>query len=232
MTGHVQAIFWKQTKETFKNKTIFIQFVMFPVMTIIMENSIKIDGMEEHFFANLFAVMFVGMAPLTSMAAILAEEKEKNTLRVLMMSNVRPIEYFLGIGSYIWIVCMLGAAVIGLGGGYTGKAYAAFLLIMGVGILVSMLIGAAIGSISKNQMMATSFTIPVMMILSFLPMLAMFNQTIARIARFTYSEQLRIMISRLDHLEVSPETAFVIIINILIAFSLFLFAYKKCGLEH
>ena len=105
---HIVAILWKQMKDTFKNKAILIQFLMFPVMTIIMENAMKIDNMPKHFFANLFAVMYIGMAPLTSMSAIISEEKEKNTLRVLHMSNVKAPEYFAGNALYIWSLCMLG----------------------------------------------------------------------------------------------------------------------------
>ena len=56
MSNHISAILWKQCKDTFKNKTILIQFVMFPFMTVIMENAIEIPGMQEHFFANLFAI--------------------------------------------------------------------------------------------------------------------------------------------------------------------------------
>ena len=55
--NHVKAILWKQLKDTLKNKAVLIQFIMFPVMTVIMENAISIQGMQEHFFANLFAVM-------------------------------------------------------------------------------------------------------------------------------------------------------------------------------
>ena len=231
MMRNISAIFWKQIKETFKNKAIFIQFVMFPVMTIIMENSVKIEGMQPRFFASLFAVMYVGMAPLVSMASFLSEEKEKNTLRVLLMSNVRPAEYLLGIGSYLWTLCMIGASVIGIGGGYRGKALLSFLLIMGFGILISIVVGAAVGSLSKNQMMATSISVPVMMILSFLPMISMFNETVAKIARFAYPEQLRILISQLDHIKVSSEMVVVLIVNTVLALSIFVFAYRKCGLE-
>ena len=172
--NNILAIFQKQVKDPLKNKTILIQFVMFPVMTLIMENAINLEGMPEHFFGNLFATMYLGMAPLTAMAAIIAEEKEKNTLRVLLMSNVKPFEFLVGVGLYIWLICMAGACVIGLGSGYRGEMLGQFLLPMCIGILVSLLMGAAIGTWSKNQMMATSVTVPVMLVFSFLPMLSMF----------------------------------------------------------
>ncbi|MDE5945994.1 MAG: ABC transporter permease, partial [Oscillospiraceae bacterium] len=116
----VYTVFLKQIKETFKNKTILIQFLMFPVLALIMENTIKINDMPEHFFAKLFAVTFVGMAPLTCMSAIISEEKEKNTLRVLMMSNVKPVQYLFGTGSYIFCMCMLGTLIFAFIGDYKG----------------------------------------------------------------------------------------------------------------
>lgn len=230
MTQHIRAILWKQLKDTSKNKTILIQFVMFPVLTLIMENTIKIDNMPEHFFASLFAVMYIGMAPLTSMSAILSEEKEKNTLRVLLMTNVRPMEYLIGIGIYIWCICMLGAGIIAFASQYTASTLFYFLFIMGVGISVSLLMGAAIGVWSKNQMMATSVTVPVMMIFSFLPMLSMFNDKIGKIAQFTYSEQLYRLLCQLEYLQLDSKPVVVILCNMLLAIALFAAAYKRNGL--
>ena len=228
---HIIAILWKQIKDTFKNKEILIQFVMFPVLTLIMEKTITIEGMPEHFFTSLFGVMYVGMAPLTSMASIISEEKEKNTLRALLMSNVRPAEYVIGVGCYIWCICMVGACVIGFAGGYIGSTYGRFVLIMGIGILVSTLIGAAIGTWSRTQMMATSITVPVMLVFSFFPMLSMFNDGIEKVARITYSQQIHSLISQLDSIELGAEPVGVILVNMMIAVLLFAYAYRRSGLE-
>lgn len=224
---HILAILWKQVKDTFKNKTILIQFVMFPVMTVIMENAIKIENMPKHFFANLFAVMYIGMAPLTSMSAIISEEKEKNTLRVLHMSNVKAVEYFIGNAIYIWSICMLGSLVIGLAGGYSGEILVKFMLVMAVGHLISTMLGAAIGAFSTNQMMATSITIPVMMVFSFLPMLSIFNDTIGKFAKIFYSQQLHLLISQLNDFEVSTECVIVMCVNIILITGIFALGYQR-----
>lgn len=228
--SNIIAVFKKQVKETLKNKTVLIQFIMFPIMTIIMNNTIQIDDMPKNFFVSLFATMYISMAPLTSMAAIISEEKEKNTLRVLMMSNLKPYEYLTGVGGYIWFVCMLGSVVFCALGGYQFKDAVIFLAIMAMGILTSLLIGAAIGAWSKIQMMATSITVPVMMIFSFLPMLSMFNSAVSKVARFTYSEQVSNMINQLGNLQIDFTNVGVVAVNMLIAFGLFVAAYKKSGL--
>ena len=227
--NNIKAILIKQVKDTMKNKTIFIQFIMFPIFTLIMSNSIKIQEMPENFFVNLFATMYIGMAPLTSMAAIISEEKEKNTLRVLMMSNVKPGEYLLGIGIYVWFVCIIGAAIICAVGKYSIPERLSFMGIIAVGILISLLIGAAIGTCSTTQMMATSITLPVMMIFAFLPMLSLFNETIAKIAKFSYSEQIRLMLAQINNLAIGMETVCIMAVNIVLCLVCFTIAYKKCG---
>lgn len=228
--NNIAAIFKKQIRDTLKNKTILIQFIMFPILTLIMCNTVKINEMPQNFLVNLFATMYIGMAPLTSMAAIISEEKEKNTLRVLMMSNVKPYEYLLGIGSYTWSVCMAGAAIICLPGRYSPKERLIFMGIMAVGILTSLLAGAAIGTFSKTQMMATSVTLPIMMALSFLPMMSLFNDTVAKVAKITYTEQISQLLSQIANIQPGFGTIAILAANILLFAALFTAAYRKCGL--
>lgn len=230
--NNILTIFCKQCKDTLKNKSVLIQFLLFPAMTVLMENSIPLDAMPmpEHFFVKMFSAMFVGMAPLVSTASIIAEEKEQNTLRTLMMSNVSPVQYLLGVGSYVWLLCMFSAVVFAFCDSYSAMEFAQFLLIMAVGILISILLGACIGIISKNQMAATSLTVPVMMVFSFLPILAMFNEAIAKPAKFTYSQQVYLLINGVGTTP-KTETTVILIMNLLLALLFFGAAYKKKGLE-
>ena len=228
---NIKAVFLKQLSDTLKNKMVLIQFVMFPMLVIIFENAIKIEDMPEHFFAKLFAVMFVGMAPLTSMSAIISEEKEKNTLRVLMMSNVKPGEYLVGVGAYVFVMCAFGTAVFAAVGGYSGADFAVFITVMSVGIILSELAGAVIGVFCSNQMTATSITVPVMMIFAFLPMLSIFNDTIKAAARVTYSQQLSELINGIGTSAVSAESVIVISVNFVLVVALFTIAYRRKGLE-
>lgn len=138
--------------------------------------------MPPNFFVILFFTMYVGMAPLSSMSSIIAEEKEQNTLRVLRMAKVSPFQYLLGIGC-------------------------------------------------KDQITATSISLPVMMLFSFLPMLSMFNDTIREVARFTYSEQLRLLLNGIgtpgDHLF----SGVILSCNIALFLAVSLVLYHRKGLE-
>ena len=228
---NIKAVFMKQILDTVKNKTIFIQFLMFPIMVIIMETAIKIEDMPVHFFVKLFAVMFVGMAPFTCMSAIISEEKEKNTLRALMMSNVKPWQYLVSVGIYVFIMCMAGTAVFAILGEYKGTELVMFLVFMISGIILSEIFGAVIGIFSGNQMAATSLTLPIMMIFSFVPMLSTFNESIKKFAGIIYSQQISDLINGIGASEVSAGNVLVIAVNFIVGLVLFAVAYKKKGLE-
>ena len=228
---NIKAVFMKQLLDTVKNKTVFIQFIMFPILAVIMENAVKIENMPEHFFAKLFAVMFVGMAPLSCMSAIISEEKEKNTLRALMMSNVKPWQYLVSIGAYIFIMCMVGTSVFAVLGEYKGTELAVFIFSMAFSIILSELFGAVIGIFSRNQMAATSLTLPIMMIFSFSPMLSMFNESIKKISEMMYLQQISNIINSTDTLDISTKSIIVIAANLIIGLALFALVYKKKGLE-
>ena len=229
---NILTVIEKQIKETFKNKTILIQFILFPLMTLIFENAIEIKDMPELFFTRLFSVMYIGMAPLTSTAAIISEEKERNTLRVLMMANVKPVQYLIGVGAYVWGICMLGACV--MASGISLGKRPAFMAVMAAGFVISIIAGACIGIWSKNQMAATSLVMPVMMILSFLPMIAIFNKSVEKVSKIFYTKQIMDLMDGIILKGAGDIGRFgltVIAINSALLTVFFLLAYRKKGLE-
>lgn len=224
-------IFRKQVKDTGRNLALGIQFIMFPLMAIIMENAIQVENMPPHFFVGMFAVMHIGMAPLNVMAAVISEEKEKNTLRMLFFGSVKPVEYLLGIGGFVFSACMAGTVVFAVVGGYGGVEFLRFLLIMAAGICVSMLLGAVIGILTKSQISATTIATPTMMVFAFLPMLAMFNETIAKVADYAYSQQVQLMLNSLaSGTGTEPKSLLVIAVSTVIAAGMFIYAYRRSGL--
>ena len=226
---NVIIIIKKQLKDTLKNKTVLIQFILFPILTLIMENAIKMDGMPELFFTKLFSIMYIGMAPLTSTASIISEEKEKNTLKVLTMADVKPWQYLLGVGSYVWIICMAGAGIMATG--FSGDEITFYMVIMAAGFIISIVAGACVGIYSKNQMTATSVVMPVMMIFAFAPMLAMFNDKIERVARFVFTQQLRSILEEMTFDAVKSDALVILAVNALIMIVLFFISFKRKGLE-
>lgn len=226
---NIGIIVKKQLKDTFKNKTVLVQFVMFPAMTLLMEHAISLPGMPENFFTKLFSVMYMGMAPLTAAASIISEEKEKNTLRALTMANVKPWEYLAGVGLYVWVICMAGAGIMATCLPAAGIPF--YLGVMAAGFIISIAVGASVGVFASNQMAATSLVVPVMLVFSFAPMLAMFNDKIEKVAGIFYTQQLRILMNQMSFDGIKTESILILTANALLAVVLFFVAFRKKGLE-
>lgn len=227
----VVAVLEKQIKDTWKNKTVLIQFLMFPFMTILMNHTVRIETMPKHFFTELFAVMYLGMAPLVSATSILSEEKERGTLRALLMAGVKPGEYLLGVGLYVWAGCMIGSLLMVFFDDYTAKQASLFLLVAALGIPFSLVIGACVGIASRSQMAATSLSVPLMLLTSFLPMLAMFNTSVEAVARYTYPQQLKVLLVGAERGMIGAGSCLILLGNGLFLLVLFMILYKKNGLE-
>lgn len=219
----------KQMKDTFKNKAVLIQLVLLPVVAFVLDQVIKPEGLPELMYTKMFAAMYLAAAPLTAMSSIIAEEKEKNTLRVLMMSNVKPGQFLAGIGAYVWIISMIGSVLFAVS--FPAADIPFFFLVMGVGFLVSIVIGAVIGIASKNQMSANSVGVMVMIVLSFIPLFSMFNDGIAKVAHFLYTQQTRFLLDAMSFAEIKWDGAVILAANAILAVVMFFVAFRKKGLE-
>lgn len=227
------AVFVKQWKDTFKNKSTLIQFVMFPLLSVIFTETIAKSQptLPDNYFVIMFATIYAGFVPMVNMSSILAEEKETYTLKILMMANVKPWQYLIGTGGYVFLLSALGSCVFGLIGGYTGWAYARFLSVMLCGILASILLGASIGILCKNQMAAVALVMPAAMACGFLPMIALFNKTVEKIAQVLYTQQISYMISDISPANMTYSRFGIIAANILVFLVIFILAYRRGNLS-
>ena len=70
-----------------------------------------------------------------------------------------------------------------------------------------------------------------MMIIAFLPMLAMFNRDIEKVANFVYSQHIQLLLNGLKtKTAAEPENVIVIVLNNAVAVGLFALAYRRKGL--
>lgn len=224
---NTMAILTKQLKETFKNKSVLIQIVMFPVIAIILSNSVTDTMVPPEYFVILFATMYVGMTPIIILSSIISEEKETGSLRMLIMSNVKPIEYILGISFYVVICCLGGLIVMGLTGGYQAMQLVYFVAICTLGMLVSILIGSVIGIYAKNQMAANSLAVPAMLICAFVPMLSMFNEGVKKFSSFIFTQQINELLTKLPLSKFPTQAILIILANFLVFFIIYICLFKK-----
>lgn len=225
----IGALLSKQIKDVLKNKQVLILFFVYPLIAVIMTKGISANLVgEERFFTTIFATMHSVFTPLVVTAALIAEEKEKHTLSVLMMAGVRAIEYLVSIGSFVLIGTLItGSLFLGIEN-FTLQEGLCFLGAMCIGSLLSIILGMSIGAYAPNAMSANGIAVPVAMVFAFLPMLASFNEKINKVAVVTYSEQ----ISRwLTQEGVTIEGGLIVIGNGILLLSVFLIIFRKNRLE-
>jgi len=227
----VNTIFVKQANDMFKNMGTLVQFLIFPVVALVMTRLIALPDpdMPNNMFVTMKAAMFAGMALIPTVIGIIAEDVERKSLKLLVMAGVKPHQYLLGIGGFILLAGTVAAVAFGLMGDFTGIEIVKFLAIMVAGTAASIILGATIGIVAKNRQSATSIGMPIAMVLGFAPMVANFNETIERFSFILYTQQLNVIVNDFD--ANFAEAMLIVGANIAVLTVLFAIAYKKKGLR-
>jgi len=227
----VKAIFTKQFRDIFKNRMVLIQFIIFPLVAFVFTEMVAKPNADipDSMFVTMFAGIYAGMSVLSTTAGIIAEDRERRSLRFLVMAGVKPYQYILGIGGVIFAASLVVSVVFGLMGGFRGMDYIKFLTALMLGSIASMLLGAAVGMVSKNQQSATAMAMPLGMILGFTPMLAMFSDTVKNVFGIFYTMQVDTLVN--DNSAGFMKPVLIILANVAVLAVLFALAYNKKGLR-
>ena len=165
----------------------------------------------------------------------LAEEKEKHTLRVLMTASVRGLDFFIGSALPVLVIIeVVNVLMIPIAGvTWSVIPWGSFLLISTICALVSMLLGYMTGILSKNQTQAGIVSMPLLLIFTMLPFFRVLNHTLEMLANLTYSGILTRLVDQTlgqgyhwDFQDIA-----VLLIWLVIGMGLFLYAYRRNGLD-
>jgi ABC-2 type transport system permease protein len=229
----IKAIFIKQMQDMMKNMGVLVQFVIFPAMAFLMTRVIDmpyVPGMFTMNFVGMFAEMFVGMTLIGTAATIIAEDREKKSLRFLMMAGVKPHQYLLGIGGVLLACSLVVSGIFTfLLEGATMNERLIYLASLMLGAIASILLGALIGMVAKNEQSAISLGTSAGMTLGFAPMIVNLsgNETIQRFLSIFYTMN---FVSDDFQLDAVMQNMGIVLANVVILAIAFAVIYKKQGL--
>ena len=186
---NIHALLMKQIKDTLKNPPILVLFLVYPIIAFMMINAMK-NQPGAYAFLSIFATMHCIFTPVVTTATILSEEKEKSTLRVLIMAGVNLPEYFISTCGFVLISSII-----------TGSSFlfltqmdilqsATFLASMALGSTLSIILGICVALYAKNATAANGLAVPFGMIFAFFPMLSHFNKGLEAISFYTFGQQI------------------------------------------
>jgi hypothetical protein len=139
------------------------------------------------------AAIFAGMGLMTAISGIISEDMEKKSLRFLAMAGVKPMSYLIGVSGVVIFISFFTSSAFGLIGGFGGADFWIFIAAMMSAVVGSTILGATFGILMGNQQAASALIFPVAIVLGFGPMMAQFNENIARVLHITYTQQLNIV---------------------------------------
>jgi len=137
--------------------------------------------------------MFLGLTLLSYSSALVYEDKSTQNFRFMAMANVKPVQYLIGTASSLAALSFVIIICFALAGRYFGPKTIWFVSAGLSGGLVSILLGISIG-MSKYPVLATPFSL----LLGIGPMLSGLNENLARILRFTYTQQVNLLFSDIN----------------------------------
>ena len=189
---HTLAVLIKKDfRLMFTNKNMLIMILLpigFAVLYQTIFGDVKEAGMPSNFVLTLCELLNLSAIPLTGLSVgnpistIVSEEKEKNTLRVLMLSDVSALEYIFSKIISVLVLMELITIVIFFITATQLSYLPMFLLVTTVTSISMLLFGSVVGLLSKDQMSTSTLSTPLMILFLIPPMFQNMNEVIDKIA--------------------------------------------------
>ena len=184
------ALLWLRVQIIITNKSVLLQMVtpagLVYLYKFMMDS--QTDPKEQMGVLNLMLcipftlVLAVGSPILT----ILAEEKEKNNLKTLLLSGVKNSEYLLSTLIIPLILSVFYLVITPLILGVKIDNLTNYYIISGGVALIVLLLYLSLGLVVKSQVMAQVVSIPTMLIIAFLPMLSGMDKTLSKLTDYSF----------------------------------------------
>lgn len=186
----VNAIFQKDYKDISRNYAVSVSAIMPLIMAFVlgkMNDNISIEG--HYLVINLTMVIVATFVQ----CSLIAEEREKNTLRGLMLSPASTLE-ILGGKSLLSLIATMITVVIGAFlSGYRPES----IFIIAIAILFTTIffigLGTLLGLLAKSVMEASVIIMPFMFIFGFGSFFTMFADKYPILKVMDYTPNLRLM---------------------------------------
>ncbi len=235
----VNGLFKKELKDMVKNANVLFMCIL-PIVFCFIYSKMFGRNPSQYVYKisilNLCLGMNLTLVSSLVMAMLIAEEKEKNTMRTLMLSAVSPMEFLAGKAIITFllslVVNMTMFFIAGMNIQYLGK----YIFISTLVALSMIELGAVIGLIAQNQIATGTIGMPIMMFFLMVPMFASFNNIVGKIASLLPTYNLNILLAKVFKGEaINTGVTYnicIILVWIIISAAVFAYIYSKKGLDN
>ena len=187
MFRKLNALLWLRLQVLISNSTLLATLLMPFGIAVLYNEFLNKNGQLSLFLLSASLTMVLSMGSGYMVSIMMAEDKEKRNLKSLILSCVTSIEYtfsMLVLPILIMLVAMIVLPIY-LRVDVSGYlfAYVIYLVLATISVIFLNLL---IGAVSDTQSKAQVYSIFPMLIVSFLPMIALQNDTIQKVLDYSF----------------------------------------------
>lgn len=178
----VKAIFVKDYKDFSRNMAVSTMIFLPLIMAAFFGRSEK-ESIEAHFMS--INMTFILVATYVQ-CCLIAEEKEKNTLRNLMLSPAKTVEILLGKGLLSFLLTILIVFFCAFLSEYQPTQITTIAIAIVLSTIFYISVGTLLGLFSKSIVEASVIVFPVMALFSFGPFAVIFAENYPILSLFEW----------------------------------------------
>ena len=187
MFRKLNALLWLRVQVLISNSTLLATLLMPFGIAVLYNEFLNKNGQLSLFLLSASLTMVLSMGSGYMVSIMMAEDKEKRNLKSLILSGVTATEYTFSMLVLPILIMLLAMIVLPIYlkvdvSGYL-FAYAIYLLLATICIIFLNLL---IGAVSDTQSKAQVYSIFPMFIVSFLPMIALQNDTVQKLLDYSF----------------------------------------------
>ncbi|WP_173259596.1 ABC transporter permease [Streptococcus sp. 5905] len=187
MFRKLNALLWLRLQVIISNSTLLATLLMPFGIAILNNEFLNKSGELSMFLLSTSLTMVLSMGSGYIVSIMIAEDKEKRNLKSLILSGVTATEYTLSMMALPLLVMLLSMVVLPL---YLKVDLTNYFLVYGLYLFlatISMIfLNLLIGAVSDTQSKAQVYSIFPMLTFSFLPILAVQNETAQKLLDYSF----------------------------------------------
>jgi len=187
MFRKLNALLWLRLQVLISNSTLLATLLMPFGIAILYNEFLNKGGELTMFLLSTSLTMVLSMGSGYMVSIMMAEDKEKRNLKSLILSGVTATEYTLSMMALPLLVVLFSMVVLPL---YLKVDLTNYFLTYGLYLLLATIsiifLNILIGAVSDTQSKAQVYSIFPMLTFSFLPTLAVQNETAQKLLDYSF----------------------------------------------
>lgn len=187
MFRKLNALLWLRLQVLISNSTLLATLLLPFGLAVLYNEFLNKSGELSTYFLSMSLTMVLSMGSGYMVSIMMAEDKEKRNLKSLILSGVTATEYTFSMLILPLLIMLLGMILLPIYfkvdvSGYL-LAYVIYLVLAAISVIFLNLL---IGAVSDTQSKAQVYSIFPVFIVSFLPMIALQNDTAQKVLDYSF----------------------------------------------